>query len=145
MSIGKIDAQNVNAAPVALPSIAAADLVEAVFPVLKTLNGNEQGKVTTEVIAAALSEYLILAGEDAPAASLLMAGRRAFYFRTDSNGDVTELHVSLDGLDWKEVGTGGDALIQGAGIRITDNGDGTRTIAVTRPLTRAQQTRINES
>ena len=74
-----------------------------------------------------------------------MAGRRAFYFRTNSDGDVFELHVSLDGESWKavDVGDGAD-FKQGTGIRIRDNGDGTKTISVSRPFTQADERRLDE-
>ena len=118
---------------------------EARLPVSAEVDARWRGRAITGAgLLKIASSALLLTGEDAPAASLLIEGRRAFYFRTDANGEVTDLYVSLDGEVWKEVATGGDTFTQGTGIRITDNGDGTKTIAVTRPLTRAQQIRINQ-
>ena len=119
---------------------------EARLPISAEVDARWRGRAITGAgLLKIASTALLLTGEDAPSASLLTAGRRAFYFRTNSDGDVTELHVSLDGEVWKEVTTGGGGTFtQGTGIRITDSGDGTKTIAVTRPLTRAQQTRINQ-
>ena len=78
---------------------------EARLPISAEVDARWRGRAITGAgLLKIASTALLLTGEDAPAASLLTAGRRAFYFRTEfANGDVTELHVSLDGEAWKEV------------------------------------------
>ena len=119
---------------------------DARLPISAEVDDRWRGRAITGAgLLKIASSALVLTGEAAPAASLLMAGRRAFYFRTNSNGDVFELHVSLDGESWKavDVGDGAD-FTQGTGIRIRDNGDGTKTISVSRPFTQADERRLDE-
>lgn len=119
---------------------------DARLPISAEVDARWRGRAITGAgLLKIASTALVLTGEDAPATSLLTAGRRAFYFRTNSDGDVFELHVSLDGESWKAVSTGdGNDFTQGTGIRIRDNGDGTKTISVSRPFTQADERRLDE-
>ena len=119
---------------------------DARLPISAEVDGRWRGRAITGAgLLKLASSALLLMGEAAPVASLLTAGRRAFYFRTNADGDVFELYVSLDGEGWKAVDIGdGDDFRQGTGIRIIDNGDGTKTIAVSRPFTQADERRLDE-
>ena len=114
---------------------------EARLPISAEVDDQWRGRAITgaELLELA-SGAVLLRGTAEPSDSHLTAGRRALYFRVDGDGDVIELHVSFDGLSWKEVtigsgGEAGDTIAEGTGITITEATDGTKTIAVSRPFT----------
>ena len=73
------------------------------LPISAEVAGKWLGRaITGAALRELIGTALILSGEDAPAASLLTEGRRALYFRVESD-EVTEIHVSLDGETWKEL------------------------------------------
>ena len=77
---------------------------DARLPISAEVDDRWRGRAITGAgLLKIASSALVITGEDAPAASLLTAGRVAFYFRTDTAGDVTEWHVSLDGESWNQV------------------------------------------
>lgn len=76
---------------------------DARLPISAKVDERWRGRAITGVALLKLvGSALVLTGEDEPAASLLVAGRRAFYFRTDTAGGITECYVSLDGISWKQ-------------------------------------------
>ena len=134
--------------PEDLSEIAVSQIAGALFPIVKVTGGEEESFVDIETLTEVESKFLILRGTAAPGDNLLTAGRRTFYFRLDTDGDVIELHVSFDGLSWKEVTIGsgddaGDTIAQGVGITITEATDGTKTIAVSRPFTSDDESKLD--
>ena len=86
-------------------------------------------------------EDLILVGEAAPGDDDLVSGTRSIYFRT---GDTGGIYVSSDGSAWTQVSSGGgDSIAQGTGITITEADDGTKTIAVSRPFTAEDESKLD--
>ena len=83
---------------------------DARLPISPEEDDKWKGKaITGTALLKLVGTALVRTGEAAPTTGQLTAGRRALYFRTDTSGDVIGLHVSLDGLAWKEVATGGGA------------------------------------
>ena len=86
---------------------------EARLPISPEVDDKWRGRAITGAgLLKFASTALVLTGTAEPTTSLLTAGRRALYFRKDSEGDIIELHVSLEGTAWKEVSTGTDVSVQ---------------------------------
>ena len=119
------------------------------LPISAEVDDQWRGRaITGAMLLQLINADMVRTGTAEPSDSLLTSGRRALYFRVDTDGDVIELHVSFDGLSWKEVTIGsgdggGDTIAEGAGITITEATDGTKTIAVSRPFTSQDESKLD--
>ena len=76
---------------------------DARLPISAEVDDRWRGRaITGAALIELVGSALVLAGEAEPATSLLIAGRRAFYFRTDAAVGIVECYVSLDGISWKQ-------------------------------------------
>ncbi len=129
----------------AVPEVAESELDDVRLPAAVPSSGDatlaDLKGMTYGNLIKFTSEDLILVGDDAPAESLLVSGRRAIYFRT---GDTGGIYISADGSAWTQVSSsGGDSIAQGVGITITEETDGTKTIAVSRPFTSSDESKLD--
>ena len=120
MNIEKIDAQNPNAEPESLPAVSAGNLPEAIFPVLKTLGGDEQGHVTMEEMTAIVAKYMLDSGDDEPGDDEKVAGRRKLYVQ-ESDTATVYYHSGVDDDDWLPVSSANARQVITTGILSTDD------------------------
>ena len=102
MNIEKIDAQNPDAEPESLPAVSAENLSEAIFPVLKTLGGDEQGHATMEEMTSIVARYMLDSGDAEPGDDEKVAGRRKLYVQ-ESDTATVYYHSGVDNDDWLPV------------------------------------------